>query len=68
MAKQVDKLPNKPSELIRLAIKDLSAVEKLKEYKVDMHTWHEAPNDYNYYKCQVCFGGAVMARTMKVSR
>jgi hypothetical protein len=55
------KLPNKPSALIRLALKDLSAVEKMKaKYRVDMEVWHE-PNSH----CTVCFAGSVMACSLK---
>lgn len=52
-------LPNKPSELIRLAVHDLSEVERLKKkYRVDMNVWHK-PNSH----CSVCFAGSVMAIT-----
>lgn len=54
------KLPNRPSDLIMLALKDLEKVEKLKnEYKVDMLFWHSY-DDWRK-KCNVCFAGAVMA-------
>lgn len=55
---QFEKL--KPSALIRVAVKDLSEVEKMpKTYKVDMGTFH-SPNSH----CRVCFAGSVMARTL----
>ena len=57
------RLPNKPSELIRLAIQDLELVERSKKYKIDMETWH----NYNGNRCCVCFAGSVMAKTLEVS-
>lgn len=54
-------LPDKPSELIRIALKDLRKCEKDPRYKVDMDFWH-APNG----KCKVCFAGAVMAKRLGV--
>lgn len=63
-AKQkVAKLPEKPSALIRLAVRDLEKAERARNYKVDMGTWH-TPNG----KCRVCFAGAVMAGTLGASR
>jgi hypothetical protein len=53
------KLPKKLSELIRLALTDLRKVERNKNYKVDMNTWH-TPNGV----CRVCLAGAVMAGTL----
>lgn len=69
------KLPNKPSELIRLAVKDLVLVENDKRYSVNMHEWHTpwfVDNDYDIdYEseesviiCSVCFAGSVMAKTL----
>ncbi len=52
-------LPDKPSELITLALNDLLKVEKDKRYKIDMDTWH-TPNG----KCAICLAGAVMAKSL----
>lgn len=68
------KLPNKPSQLIRTALADFKAVERLKGYEVDMSVWHAKPTVYTgdgkkveeAAKCAVCFAGSVMARTLKV--
>ena len=57
-------LPNKPSALILLALKDLRETERLKKYVVDMGIWHE-PIDEG--KCLVCLAGSVMCRTLKAS-
>lgn len=69
------KLPNKLSELIRLAMKDLELVENDEKYKVDMDmgSWHfpwfseEAEHfdvDDEVEVCNVCLAGAVMAKTL----
>jgi hypothetical protein len=51
-------LPDKPSDLMELALKDLKRVEKLKNtYKIVMLDWHSANSH-----CSVCMAGAVMTR------
>lgn len=52
-------LPDKPSELIRVALRDLRRVEDNPNYKIDMMVWH-CP-DGNDGVCRVCLAGAVMA-------
>lgn len=51
------KLPGKPSELIRVALKDLRAAEKAKNLKIDMGHWVAKKPDG---VCTVCMAGAVM--------
>ncbi len=61
------KLPEKLSDLIDLALADLRKVEKDDRYAVDMATWHEPPGaslDEEATRCHVCFAGAVMAGTL----
>lgn len=58
--------PSKPSELIRLALRDLKAVERSKNYVINMHSWHEP--DETAGVCHVCLAGAVMARSLKAER
>jgi len=58
-------LPNKPSELILLALKDLILVECSKSYEIDMGEWHTPRSSFND-KCLVCFAGAIMAKTLKI--
>jgi len=61
------KLPDKMSELIRVAIVDLEKVEKLSEvYRINMSRWHVADDDSDDGKvrCSVCLAGAVMAQTL----
>lgn len=60
-----DTLPEKPSELIRLALNDLSLAEKDGAYRIEMGLWHLSTS-YHDGKCAVCFAGAVMANTLKI--
>lgn len=60
------KLPDKPSKLIELALRDLVFIEKNKNYVVKMGSWHQPK--YADDRCAVCFAGAVMARTLKVKK
>lgn len=54
-------LPDKPSELIRVALADLRKVEAMPSvYRVDMNDWHVPHPDG---VCEVCLAGAVMAQT-----
>lgn len=56
-------LPDKPSELIETALRDLEAVERLPEtYRVDMRMWHSWGSSEK--KCYVCLAGAVMAQSL----
>jgi hypothetical protein len=55
-------LPDKPSELIRVAIADLEKCERSKKYTVDMGVWHT----YHDKTCYVCLAGSVMAQTMGI--
>lgn len=61
-----NKLPNKPSALIRLALKDLSKVEKDRRYKVNMYSWH-VPSKLTK-RCSVCLAGSVMAKSLGAIR
>lgn len=58
----MDRLPDKPSELLLLALEDLQKVESDPRYVVDMGAWH-SPNG----KCRVCLAGAVMAGKLGVT-
>lgn len=58
------KLPKKPSQLIRLALKDLETVEKMPgTYTVDMSIWH-TPFRFTSGLCHVCLAGAVISQTL----
>lgn len=56
-------LPDKPSELIRVALADLRKVERSKKFEVDMGTWFDVYNDDSMH-CYVCFAGSVMAGSL----
>lgn len=53
------KLPDKPSELIRVALTDLELCEKDSRFKIGMGAWY-VPSSTKPI-CHVCFAGAVMA-------
>ena len=60
-------LPDKPSELIRLALRDLFYVAYDPDYAINMNYFHTGCLDPAWDgKCQVCFAGAVMAKTLNV--
>ena len=56
-------LPDKPSELIRIALDDLEACEADPRYEIDMGRWHGAADP----TCSVCLAGAVMAQRLRIS-
>ena len=56
----MSELPDKPSELIRLALADLRKCEADPRYLIDMAQWHRPVTSE---LCHVCLAGAVMART-----
>lgn len=58
----MSELPDKPSELIRLALADLRKCEADPRYEIDMDQWH-MPIDG---KCCVCLAGAVMGQSLSV--
>ena len=58
------KLPDKPSELIRLALADLALCAADPNYRIDMGQWHMPEHGV----CQVCLAGAVMAKSLNASR
>lgn len=53
------KLPDKPSALIRVALRDLEACEKDPRYEIEMDYWHQANG-----VCKVCLAGSVMAKSL----
>lgn len=58
-------LPDKPSELIRVAIKDLQACRLDSKYIIRMdNTWHDGEFED---VCSICLAGAVMAKTFGLS-
>lgn len=63
--------PEKLSEAIYMAIRDLHLVEQdISNYRVSMSDWHSywgAENNMTE-KCNVCFAGSVMAKTCETDR
>ena len=57
-------LPDKPSELIRAALQDLSAIENNPSYVVNMEVYHTPYKDDDN-RCHVCLAGSVMANRFK---
>lgn len=55
-------LPSKLSDLLEVALKDLTSVRRSKRYHVNMAVWHTPIEG----ECQVCLAGAVMARTLGI--
>lgn len=69
-----ERLPNKPSELLRVALNDLKAAERDPRYTIDMTDWH-VPRDKEGLRlfegedmeagssCAVCLAGSVMRQS-----
>ena len=57
-------LPEMPSELITVALRDLEACEQDPRYEIDMDVWHY-PSDS--MRCGVCLAGSVMAQSIGVA-
>lgn len=68
----MNELPREPSKLIRLAVGDLKKCEEDSRYEIDMSGWHvpdfvedvKEYNDSEVEVCNVCFAGAIMAKTL----
>ncbi len=63
MDSKTDKLPDKISDLLEVAVDDVIKIKRRKSYALDMFNWHlPAVNPRNSSgKCTVCMAGAVMA-------
>lgn len=66
------KLPDKRSELIRLAVRDAIKISQNPAYKLNMGQWHsttfwseEQGEIVKDKRCNVCLAGSVMACTLK---
>lgn len=60
--RKTDPLPDKPSQILKVALRDLMKVEAMKKtYNINMSIWH-SPTDGEI--CNVCHAGAVMACTL----
>lgn len=58
-------LPDKPSELLAIALEDLELCEKDPVYEIDMSTYHSPSEETG--RCAVCLAGSVLAQRMRVS-
>ena len=57
------KLPDKPSKLIKIAVRDMEKCMRDSRYEIDMRVWH-GPGFTG--KCKVCLAGSVLAKTVKL--
>lgn len=73
-SKLVDTLPDKPSDLLAVALNDLEACSQDSNYRINFETWHKPlkPKDSSQFVtddtpqvCQVGFAGSVMAKTLQ---
>lgn len=70
----MNKLPDTPSALIRVAIADMEKVLSMPQrYRIVMNTWHNPIDIYTQeefasedMRCCVCFAGSVMAQTLGI--
>ena len=58
-------LPDKPSQLLRRALRDLETVEKSPHYRIQMDNWHRPA--YGGV-CEVCLAGSVIANSLEWDR
>lgn len=63
MIKAPNKLPEKLSELIEVALADLIKCERSAKYEIDMTVYHIKPGVIRK-QCCVCFAGGVMAQSL----
>ena len=56
-------LPDKPSDCLELALKDLANAERRKNVSINMDTYHTYSEFEN--ECLVCLAGSVMIGTLK---
>ena len=69
MKKTKSKLPDRLSDLILVALKDLKKCEKSPKYTVEMSKWHRpscaSAITHLDWTCEVCLAGSVIAQTLK---
>jgi hypothetical protein len=56
--KKFKSLPDKPSELLMVAMEDLEKIETMEKIKINMSSWVD--------NCEVCHAGAVMINSLGV--
>lgn len=63
------KLPNKLSDLMEVALKDLAKAERSAFYNAEMGSWHQPQyNRGDVVSCDVCFAGSVIAFTLHADK
>lgn len=55
-------LGNKLSVMLRQAVSDARAVERMKRYKLNMNVWHERWDNHKETPCSVCLAGATLIK------
>ena len=60
------KLPEKLSDCIDVALKDLELVVGDPRYIVDFEKWHVPDSTQFNTQCTVCFAGSVMAKSLGI--
>ena len=61
-------LPDKPSDLLELSLKDLIRAERRKHVKIDMSTYHYPRSAHSQTgSCYVCLAGAMMIGSLNTS-
>ena len=63
----MSKLPNRPSDLIRLGLSDMEKAEASPHYEVDQNVWHK-PDPRRLGTCLVCNAGSIMAMTLMANK
>lgn len=58
-------LPDKPSDLLELALNDAKRLNRSRRYQMDPGEYHQRARRRKDGKCGVCLAGEVMARTLK---
>lgn len=67
-------LPDEPSDLIRVSIRDMIEVKKDPKYIIDMGVYHEPSSELGIDHeplvrvCRVCLAGSVIAKTFNFSK
>lgn len=59
----MNKLPDKPSELLKVALADYFLVKADPRYTIDLDNWH---NPQESGQCKVCLAGSVMAKSFNL--
>ena len=60
----MNRLPDKPGDLVRLAAMDFFDISRNPKYKITMNLWHRPQRYRNKEICHVCIAGSVIAGTL----